>query len=65
MDRTSHGERMDQALAASLPVMKIGDALIHRVEEHRIPNKISYFTTDEELLAEIGGDNIELVEEED
>jgi len=51
-DATTHSKRMAPALAASLPVMKIGDALIHRVEEHRIPNKISYFTSDEDLLAE-------------
>jgi glyoxylase-like metal-dependent hydrolase (beta-lactamase superfamily II) len=34
-----------------MAVTKIGDATINRVEEHRIPNKISYFTDDEELIA--------------
>lgn len=31
-------------------VMTIGNAALYRVEELRIPNKISYFTTDEALL---------------
>lgn len=31
-------------------VMTVGDAIINRVEEMRIPNKISYFTDDRELL---------------
>ncbi|MGE3690699.1 MAG: MBL fold metallo-hydrolase [Novosphingobium sp.] len=34
-----------------MPVMMIGEARIDRVEELRIPNKISYFTHDEELIA--------------
>lgn len=39
-----------QGEASSTPLMKIGNALINRVEEMRIPNKISYFTDDKELL---------------
>lgn len=34
-----------------MAVMTIGDVALHRVEELRIPNKISYFTEDESLLA--------------
>jgi glyoxylase-like metal-dependent hydrolase (beta-lactamase superfamily II) len=33
------------------PVIMIGHAPLHRVEELRIPNNISYFTTDEALIA--------------
>jgi len=32
------------------PVLSIGDALLHRVEELRIPNKITYFTEDAALI---------------
>lgn len=39
-----------EGTAASTPVMTVGDAVINRVEEMRIPNKISYFTEDQELL---------------
>jgi len=35
----------------SVPVLSIGDVALHRVEELRIPNTITYFTRDEELLA--------------
>lgn len=34
-----------------MALMQIGDILINRVEERRIPNNISYFTDDAELLA--------------
>ena len=33
------------------PAMTVGDASIFRVEELRIPNRIAYFTTDEDLMA--------------
>lgn len=33
------------------PVLTIGEALVSRVEELRIPNKISYFTQNEALIA--------------
>lgn len=36
--------------AAVMPVMTIGAVLLHRVEELRIPNKISYFTEDSGLV---------------
>lgn len=36
---------------ATTPVLTIGAALISRVEELRIPNKISHFTRDEALVA--------------
>ncbi len=35
----------------NVPVMTIGAVALHRVEELRIPNRISYFTSDAELLA--------------
>ncbi len=34
-----------------MAVMRIGDVVLERVEELRIPNKIAYFTLDEALLA--------------
>ena len=34
-----------------MPVMTIGAVPLHRVEELRIPNKLSYFTSDENLVA--------------
>ena len=34
-----------------MPIMTIGAVALHRVEELRIPNRISYFTSDAELLA--------------
>lgn len=34
-----------------MPVMTIGDVELHRVEVVRIPNRISYFTRDQELIA--------------
>lgn len=36
---------------SAMPVMTIGDVALHRVEAVRIPNKIAYFTQDQELLA--------------
>jgi glyoxylase-like metal-dependent hydrolase (beta-lactamase superfamily II) len=36
---------------SAVPVITIGNVALHRVEAVRIPNKIAYFTQDQELLA--------------
>ncbi len=40
-----------QGTRPARPVMAVGDAAVHRVEELRIPNQIDSLTTDKELVA--------------